>query len=150
MTNWTDQRTWEAVHVGDAVPSVEFPLSLYRLVMAAGSNRDFNPIHHNIEVARETGAPSAYANNIFLQGMWERTVREYVGLAGTIRALRGFRMRRFNTVDDTVTVHGQVVDKWLEDDTGIVTIRMWSQNAQGTSVGPGEVEVTLPRKDALQ
>ena len=49
-----------------------------------------------------------YANTIFLQLMWERCVRDFIGLAGTIRQIKGFRMRSFNLPGDTVTVKGAV------------------------------------------
>ncbi len=41
------QRTYEEISVGDELGPVEFPLPIYRLVVAAGGNRDFNSIHHN-------------------------------------------------------------------------------------------------------
>jgi hypothetical protein len=54
---------------GEALAPLAFPLSVYRLVVAAGANRDFNAIHHNSDYARATGAPDMYANTLFLQGM---------------------------------------------------------------------------------
>ncbi|GCD84762.1 hypothetical protein ACNR9V_20450 (plasmid) [Parageobacillus thermoglucosidasius] len=145
---WTIQRYWEDVSVGDIVPSIKFPLSVYRLVMEAGANRDFNSIHHNSEYAKETGAPEMYANNIFLQGMWERTVREYIGLAGTIKSLKGFRMKIFNTVGDTVVTKGIVKNKWREGEEYLVELELWSENSKGVSVGPGSVVVTLPSRES--
>ncbi|QQK74568.1 acyl dehydratase [Salicibibacter cibarius] len=137
-------RYWEDVSEGDEIPAVDFPLTAYRLVMEAGANRDFNSIHHNSEYARETGAPEMYANNIFLQGMWEKTARAYIGLAGTIRNLKGFRMKRFNTVGDTVSTKGQVKNKWQEGNDHFLELEMWSENSEGISVGPGTMVVTLP------
>ncbi|WP_322050200.1 hotdog family protein [Paraburkholderia bannensis] len=141
------QRYWEEVMEGEALDSIAFPLTVYRLVMAAGANRDFNSIHHNSEVARATGAPEMYANNFLLQGMWERTVRQYIGDAGKIRRLSGFRMRLFNTAGDTVVVKGRVARKWFEGE-GFVELEMWSENAKGVSVGPGKVVVVLPARPA--
>lgn len=43
----TGQRLHGDVAVGDVVGPVEFALPIYRLVVAAGGNRDFNSIHHN-------------------------------------------------------------------------------------------------------
>jgi len=143
--DWTQQRCWEDLVVGERVPTIRFPLSVYRLVMAAGSNRDFNSIHHNTEWARATGAPEMYANVLFLQGMWERCVREFIGLRGTITKLSGFRMRSFNTAGDNVSVQGTVDRIWEQDGTGFAELRMWSTNRHGVSVGPGTVVVTLPR-----
>ncbi len=143
--DWTKQRYWEDVAVGDEVPPVAFPLSVYRLVVEAGANRDFNSIHHNTEYARQTGAPEMYANTFFLQGMWEKTVREFIGLAGKIKRIAGFRMKMFNTVGDTVVTKGIVRRTWQEGEEALVELEMWCENTKGVSVGPGTVIVTLPR-----
>ncbi|MGH2507165.1 MAG: acyl dehydratase [Ktedonobacteraceae bacterium] len=145
--DWSTQRYWEDVAEGDEVPAVAFPLSVYRLVVEAGANRDFNSIHHNTEHAQKTGAAEMYANNVFLQGMWERTVREFIGLAGKMKSLRGFRMKIFNTVGETVITKGVVRRKWLADAEALVELEIWSENSQGISVGPGIVTVTLPLRE---
>jgi acyl dehydratase len=131
------------VRVGEAIDPVAFPLPVYRLVMEAGANRDFNSIHHNTEYARSTGAPEMYANTLFLMGMWERAIRDWMGPAGRFVAVRGFRMGRFNTAGSTTTVHGEVIA--VDAQTGMVTLRVRSDDEQGTTVGPGEVDVLLPR-----
>lgn len=141
----TPAPVWEDVVEGEELPPLAFPLSVYRLVMAAGANRDFNSIHHNADYARATGAPDMYANNFLLQGMWERAVRQRIGLGGVIRRLSGFRMRIFNTVGDTVVVKGRVRRTWLEDGQGFVEFELWSENSRGLSVGPGTMIATMPR-----
>lgn len=138
------QLTWEDVEVGDAIGPLTFPLSVYRLVVAAGANRDFNSIHHNSEYAQASGAPEMYANTLFLQGMWERAVRDYIGVSGTIRKLVGFRMKSFNCVGETVVVAGEVVRKWHEGELGLAEIKIWSENGERLTVGPGTMTVSLP------
>jgi acyl dehydratase len=140
------QRRWEDVNEGEDLPTLRFPITVYRLVMAAGANRDFNAIHHNSEFAKASGAPEIYANHMFLQGMWERCVREYIGLAGVIRKLSGFRMKSFNVVGDTVVVKGHVVRKWLDGVDGYIECEIRSENSHGVSVGPGRVIATMPRR----
>jgi acyl dehydratase len=142
-----EQRHWEDVHEGDELAPVAFPLSVYRLVVAAGSTRDFNSIHHNAEVARATGAPDIYANTLFLLGMWERAVREFIGLRGVIRRFAGFHMSTFNAAGDTVTVRGRVQRTWREGGRGLAELEVWSENRHGVSVGPGTVTVELPTRD---
>jgi acyl dehydratase len=144
--DWSTQRYWEDVSEGDEVPALAFPLSVYRLVVEAGANRDFNSIHHNTEHAQKTGAPEMYANTIFLQGMWERTAREYIGLAGVMKSLKGFRMKIFNTVGETVVTKGVVKRKWQESEEALVELQIWSENSKGISVGPGSVIVALPSR----
>lgn len=143
----TKQLRWEDVKVGAEIPEETFPLTVYRLVMAAGGMQDYNSIHHNSKYAKATGAPEMYANNFFLQGMWERTVRQYIGNAGVIKSLRNFRMISFNTVGQTVTVKGEVKRKWQEGQDNLVEINLWTENSEGvTTVGPGSIVATLPTK----
>ena len=142
--DWSVQRHWEDVEEGDELPAVAFPLSVYRLVVEAGANRDFNSIHHNSEVARASGAPEMYANTGFLLGMWERAVREFVGLDGVVRRITGFRMRRFNSVGQTVVVRGRVASKRRDDGDGVLELELWSEIGGDVTVGPGTVTVTLP------
>lgn len=142
------QRSFSDVVVGEELPSVEFPLTVYRLVVAAGGNRDFNSIHHNTAYAQATGAPEMYASTFFLMGMWERLVRDYIGPAGTILAIRDFRMRKFNLAGSTVQVRGRVRDARLDGDRGIVTLEVESVVDGQVTVGPGTVEVTLPAAGA--
>jgi acyl dehydratase len=134
------QRHLADVNVGDELSPVSFPITVYRLVMEAGANRDFNSIHHNTEYAQATGAREMYANTLFLLGMWERTVRDWIGPAGKIHSIAGFRMRSFNYAGDTTTVTGKVIGI---DDT-MIRIEVTSGNSTGVTVGPGIVTVSLP------
>lgn len=143
-----NQLYWDDVQEGDALQPLAFPLTVYRLVVAAGANRDFNAIHHNSEYAKASGAPEIYANTLFLQGMWERSVREYIGLAGTIHSLSGFRMNSFNCVGDIVIVQGNVKRKWRENDQHLLEISLWSTNGARVSVGPGAMVVGVPTRKA--
>ncbi len=144
--DWSAQRYWDDVAEGDDVPSVEFPLTVYRLVVEAGAPRDFNAIHHNSEVARASGAPEMYANTGFLLGMWERAIREFAGLEGSVRRITGFRMRRFNVVGQTVVVRGRVAGKRREDGDAVVELELWSEVDGEVTVGPGTVTVVLPER----
>jgi acyl dehydratase len=134
------QRHLSDVSVGEELTPVSFPITVYRLVMEAGANRDFNSIHHNTEYAQATGAREMYANTMFLLGMWERAIRDWIGPAGKIHSITGFRMRSFNYVGDTTTVTGKVA----EVDGTLVRIEMTSSNSTGVTVGPGVVTVSLP------
>ncbi|CAM3274829.1 hypothetical protein NODU109028_08590 [Nocardioides dubius] len=141
-------RRFEEVAVGEPLPEVALPLTVYRLVMAAGSNRDFNSIHHNTEYARSTGAEEMYANTSFLMSSWERLVRDWCGATGRIRAIRGFRMRSFNFVGTTMRVLGEVtatrIEQGPDGPVGVVEVAVRCEGPTGITVGPGTVEVLLP------
>ena len=51
---------------GVELPAIDIPITLQRLVMEAGANRDLSLIHHDTAVAKATGAPDAFANTFFL------------------------------------------------------------------------------------
>jgi len=106
--------TANTVSLGEALPKISIPLTLQRLVMEAGANRDFSFIHHDREVARSTGAPDTYANTFFLMGLFERQLREWIGPKGRIRKIGPMQMLTFNCVGDVLELTGQVSDI-LED-----------------------------------
>jgi acyl dehydratase len=143
MFDYSKQVYWEDVNEGDEVPPLEFPMTMHRLVVHAGASMDFNPIHYNTEVARAQGAPEMYTNNVFSQGMWERTIREFIGLDGVIKKMGPFRMKFFSIVGETVKVHGTVSRKWQEDGESFVEFDLASSVSTGDCV-VGKMTVTLP------
>jgi len=54
---------YEGVNEGDEIPSVDFNLTVQRMIMFVGATRNFPGLHHNDRVAQKQGA----APNMFLQ-----------------------------------------------------------------------------------
>ena len=129
--DWSKQRHYEDVEVGDLTEPVTFHLTVQRLVYEAGGNRDFAPIHHNDEIARAGRAPAMYANNGFIQGMWERAYREFFGADGWIQKVGPFRMRIFNVVGEPSVVRGKVAKKWQDGGKNYVELEMWTETPKG-------------------
>lgn len=146
MADWSTQLYYEDVSEGDLLPEITFNMTVQRLVIEAGANRDFNPIHHNTRLAQAQNAPEMYANNTFILGWWERAVREYIGLEGVIKKLGPFRLRIFNIVGEAVQCKGKVTRKYQENGQNFVELEMWSEHSTGISSGPGPALVTLPSK----
>jgi len=145
VPDWSVQRYWEDVSEGEQLPPLRFPITVHRLVVAAGAGKDFAPIHHNSEVARASGAPDMYASNVFLLGMWERTVREYIGLAGTIKRIGPMRMKKFATAGETVEVRAVITRKWRADDDALLELDLRSVISTGDAVA-GSMCVSLPSR----
>jgi acyl dehydratase len=148
MIHWDKQIYIEDIGVGLEIPPISIPLTLQRLIMEAGANRDFSSIHHDYEAATATGAPAPYMNSFFILGMFERLLREWIGLQGRIKKIGPFRMKIFNCVGDLVTFKGKVREKRLEDGQGIVTLDIWSETPKGETV-MGEAAVIVPEKDKI-
>ena len=120
------------IEVGMQIPAVTLPITLQRLVMEAGANRDFSLIHHDAAVARATGAPDAFANTYFLMGMFERLMRDWAGPRARIRKIGPLRMMIFNPVGDTVQFKGVV--EAIDPVAGTLNLDMWVESDRGKTV----------------
>ena len=136
-----DQRYFDSVAVGDELGPISLPITLQRLVMEAGANRDFSLIHHDRDVAQATGAPDAYMNTFFIAGMFERLLREWMGHQGRLKHIKQLRMQVFNAVGDTVTFQGRVTA--LHGNARQVDIDLQSQVGEKRTV-TATASVTLP------
>ena len=140
MADWTRQITLGDVVVGAEIPEISMPVTLQRLVMEAGSNRDLSLIHHNNEVAQSTGADDAYMNTFFIIGLFERMLREWMGTRGRLKKIGSLQMKSFNVVGDVVYCRGKVTGK---QDDGTVSLDMWMENEERVTVTAVAV-VNLP------
>ena len=135
------RRSLESVSAGDKLGPISIPVTLQRLVMEAGANRDFSLIHHDRDVARATGAPDAYMNTFFIAGMFERLLREWMGPRGRINKIVNLRMKVFNCVGDTAVFKGTV--EGLDTKNNRVTVSLSSETENGITV-TADATVTLP------
>lgn len=131
------QRSIQDLEVGQSIGTIQIPITLQRLVMEAGANRDLSLIHHDGNVARTTGASDAYANTFFLMGMFERLCRDWMGPGGRIANLGPMKMLAFNVVGDTVTFSGEVAK--VDPAAGRVTLSLAAGNEQGRTAICGAV-----------
>jgi acyl dehydratase len=127
----------EAAAIGDAVPPFTVAITLQRLVMEAGANRDFAQIHHDPAVALASGAPAVYANTTFVETLLEAALRTWTGPEARLTELE-FSMTDFICVGDTVSAAGTVsetdgrtvrVDLWIDGErsrlvTGAATVEL--------------------------
>ena len=120
------------IAAGAELPAIAIPITLQRLVMEAGANRDLSLIHHDTKVAQATGAPDAFASTFFLMGMFERLMREWAGPKARIRKIGPLRMMVFNAVGDTVHFKGTVES--VDEAAGTVTLDMWVESERGKTV----------------
>ena len=121
-------RSIGSVFVGDELEPISIPITLQRLVMEAGANRDFSLIHHDRDVARATGAPDAYMNTFFIAGMFERLLREWMGPRGRINKIINLRMKVFNCVGDMAVFRGTVENTDAASNQVRVSLRCETDN----------------------
>ena len=117
--------------VGEYLPEISIPITLQRLVMEAGANRDFSLMHHDGSVARTAGASDAFVNTFFLMGMFERQVREWAGTAARLKKMGPLKMLAFNVVGDTLVFNGKVASVESSEEGQISTLDLWCETERG-------------------
>jgi acyl dehydratase len=137
---------YDAITEGDELPPFELALTLQRLVMEAGANRDFAPIHHDQAIARAAGAAEPFANVMLIQALFEATLRRWMGLDGRLRKLT-VTMRSFAPAGSMLTGHARVTGKRRDDDGGLVDLEIWTESA-GERATVGTATVWLPTSGA--
>lgn len=135
--------SFEQVADGDELPAFPLALTLQRLVMEAGVNRDFAPIHHDREIAQATGAPEPFANIMLVQAVLEATLRGWMGLDGRLRKL-AITTRSFAPAGAVMTGHGRVTGTRPEEHGGLVDLEVWTESVAVRSAA-GTATVWLPR-----
>jgi acyl dehydratase len=135
-----------AIRIGERLPGHTVPITLQRLVMEAGANRDFSSIHVDAEAAAATGADGPYANVVFLETLLEAALRGWAGDRAWIAEI-GFTMRRFNCVGDTVTAGGKVTAVCSQK--RLAELDIWIESERGTTVeGTAKVEFPIAKEDS--
>lgn len=131
MEGADEGRSFDEVEIGESLPPFAVALTLQRLVMEAGANRDFSRIHHDPGLAEESGAPGAYANTTFVESLLEAGIRSWAGPGPRIRVLE-FSMVAFNVVGDEVASAGTVTGKDADERT--IEVDLWVQSPDERTV----------------
>lgn len=122
-----------ALHVGDMVAAVRYPVTLATLVRYAGASGDFNPIHWNERSAQAAGLPSVIAHGMFTMAQAGRAVTDWIGDPG---AVTEFAVRFSTPVAVPDDDHGTCIDvtvsvaELLADDLVRVSIEARSGDSE--------------------
>lgn len=124
--------------VGDTHEAVVIEkVSRTHIVKYAGSSGDFNPLHHDDQLANSLGGyPSVFAHGMFSMGLTGRMLTDWLGPV----ALKKYGVRFTKQVwpGDTLTAKAEVTA--VND--GVATIRVVTTNQNGESVVEGEAVAT--------
>ena len=126
------------VEVGDELPPFTVVLTLQRLVMEAGANRDFSPWHFDPEISKTAGAEHAFANTTLLETLLEACIRSWAGLGPRLRVLE-FAMLRPSCAGQELSASG-VVTATHPGERPTVELDVWI-NADGRRTVQGSAVV---------
>jgi hypothetical protein len=134
---------YEQVNEGDDIPSVDFNLTVQRMIIFVGATRNYPGLHHNDRVAQKQGAaPAMFLQNNSCLMLWERVVSDWMGIYGRVRSAN-FRITEFHLAGDQIHVGGKVTKKWQENGLNLVELTMQSDTPRRPGM-TGNVIVALP------
>ena len=142
MTSREVAPSWSNWAVGERIPSVSMAVTLQRLVVAAGGERDFNPLHFDEAYARLCGFSTAFANGFFQQAMLDRTITDFTGSSGELGRL-SLRMRAPVYAGRTLKATG-AISSLAKDGSWLVVELDLELSTEDGMCSTGKATVRLP------
>lgn len=139
---------FEDVNVGDEIPRlVVGPVTLQDLVEWCGAEEDYLNIHYDKAVAKAAGLPGCVIQGYFKCGMLGRMLTDWLGEDGSLKKM-GVSYRGMDFPGDTLTCHGKVTNKYVEEGENCIELEIWTENQRGEKTTPGTAVVTLPSRSS--
>lgn len=133
-------KLFNEVNVGDALPSLEIPITVTLISGGAIATRDYFPGHHDKDAAQQLGSPHVFMNILTTSGLVERYIEEWSGPEARFHDLK-IKLGAPNYPGDKMTFSGEVTAKDAAKQTVEVTLK--GKNSMGNHV-TGTALVKLP------
>ena len=126
--------------VGDTLPPLTFgPISRTTLALYAGASGDHNPIHIDLDFARDAGMDDVFAHGMLSMSQLGRLITNWAG-QDRMRGLTT-RFTAITPVGATITCTGTVTDRFEEHGRVLLTIKLAAHIDDGTQTLRGEAQV---------
>ena len=135
--------TFDSVEVGDTLPPLMLPpVSRTILALYAGASGDHNPMHIDIDFARQAGAPDVFAHGMLSMAWLGRMLTGWTAQ----RNLREFEIRfsAITQVGERITCRGRVAEKFERDGERLVRVEVNTANEDGEVKLAGDALIALP------
>lgn len=133
---------FESVQVGDAIPDHNSPqISRHVLALFCGASGDHNPMHVDIDFAKQCGMPDVFAHGMLSMAYLAQLLTKWVPQS---------QLREWNTrflsitpVNATVVCSGKIIDKFEADGERRVRLEINAHTTDGQHTLAGEAVVAL-------
>lgn len=133
---------FDDLQIGDELPVLELPpLTRLTLALYCGASGDHNPIHVDIDFAREAGMPDVFAHGMLSMAWLSRCVTNWVPQT----ALRDLQVRfaAITHVGERIRCTGSVIEKFEHNSERRVRLTLSTANESGVVKLVGEAVVAL-------
>ena len=133
---------FDELNVGDALPPLTLtPINRTTLALFAGASGDHNPLHIDIDYARDAGMPDVFAHGMLSMAYLGRLLTQWVDQ----RQVRAFSVRfvGITQLGDQIMCSGKVVDKFDVDGESRVKLEIETANQGGERKIVGDAVIAL-------
>ena len=132
---------FKTVQVGDEIPLLSTePITRQELALYCGASGDHNPIHVDIDYAKDTGLDDVIAHGMLSMAYLGRLITNWVSQ----ESIREFKTRftAMTLVGDTVTCRGKIIDKFTEAGENFIRLELIAETPREQSL-IGEAVIAL-------
>jgi len=135
-------RRFQDVRVGEKLTELVVELTPTLIIAGAIASRDYQDVHHDVELARRRGMPGIFMNILTTNGFVGRFVTDWAGPDAAVKSI-AIRLGAPNLAGDTMRMTGWVTSASPGDREGVVEVEVVGRNSLGEHV-TGTVTVALP------
>jgi acyl dehydratase len=135
---------FEDVADNEQLPSFQQTITRTHIVKYAGAGGDFNPMHHDEELAKAMGLPSVFAMGLMHGGMLARVITDWAG-DGCVKRYK-IKFSGMVWPHDVLTFSGSVIRKYQENQANLVDCQLSVVNQKGETAIAGEATTVLPSR----
>ncbi|MFZ3558747.1 MULTISPECIES: MaoC family dehydratase [unclassified Streptomyces] len=130
------------MRAGDELEPLTIPITRTLIVSGAIASRDYQDVHHDVELAHQKGSPDIFMNILTTNGLVGRYITDHFGPNAVLRKV-AIRLGAPNYPGDTMVLSGTITE--VEGDTA--QVRVVGRNGIGSHV-TGTVTVVVPEGSA--
>jgi acyl dehydratase len=130
------------IKIGDQIPETEVgPISRTLLALYAGASGDHNPLHIDIDAARQAGMSDVFAPGMLVFGAMSQRFSRWAG----VERLRSFRVRFTSIVHlhDTIIFNGAISEIFTCDVETRARVELAGVTQDGRQVLSGDAVIRL-------
>ncbi|OBK98242.1 MaoC family dehydratase [Mycobacterium sp. 1165178.9] len=125
---------WQDIAEGDEVNPLEIPITTTMIVAGAIATRDFMPVHHDRDYAKQQGSPNLFMNILTTNGYCVRFLTDWAGPEAMVKNL-SIRLGVPCFPDDPLRFTGSVTNKTEgSDGENFVEVTFKGSNSLGDHV----------------
>lgn len=134
--------TYDTVHVGDALPTLQLPLvDRTTLALFAGASGDHNGVHIDQDVARAAGMPDVFAQGMLGMAWLARLLTDWAPQSQLLRF--DVRFQGITHLGHAIACTGRVLEKLEHQGKRCARIEVQATNQYGQTKIAGEALVVL-------